>query len=317
MNLDPLFELIGAKKPEVKPTWLEDLARDMDITEDPKKKEWWKTYLAAPASTLTAEYGAAASLLPYKKFIERPAVTSRWAQHADGSVDYGNKLREVAKSFGIKMVDTPPSKLIPQINDSFTIPNAAKDYYTSKGNLKANWKNFTLKDILSPDKWFIRQSLNMPSKLDPGTYQHIINAPSNLHPGMLAKEMGSLIQNPIFQKIRTPAEILSILGIGAPAMTNDEDTAQRLAIGGTVAQLPLLSAELDAASHGSNILRRVGASGSRALFPYLGIPAYAISTAIPSMTYLSKKHLFGGYNQQQPNINHAGFSEFTSSPDTN
>lgn len=316
MNLDPLFELVGAKKPEVKPTWLENLARDMDITEDPKKREWWKTYLIAPASTLTAEYGAASSLLPYKKFIERPAVASRWGHQTSDAVDYSGKLREIAKSLGVKIVDTPPSKLIPQINDSFTIPDAARDYYTQKGNLKSNWQKFTIKDILSPDKWFLRRSLNMPKKLDTKSYQHIINAPSNIHPGMLAKEMGSLMQNPVFQKIRTPAEILSILGIGAPAMTNDENTAQRLAIGGTVAQLPLLSAELDAASHGSNLLKRVGATGSRVMFPYLGIPAYAISTAIPSMTYLAKKHLFGGYNQQQPRMDYPGFNQFTTSPST-
>ena len=123
--------------------------------------------------------------------------------------------------------------------------------------------------------------------------------------------MGSLIQNPVFKKLRAPAEIMSVAGIGAPTLSNDEETAQNLAAGGTALQLPLLAAELDAASHGSNILKRVGATGSRINFPYLGIPSYAITTAIPGLAYLAKKHLFGGYNQQQERINYPGFEQFT------
>lgn len=315
MNLDPLLEQLGLKRPGIKPTWLDQLSANMGIIEDPDKKEWWKNFLIAPASTLTAEYGGAAALLPYKKLIERPAISSRWAIRPN-DVDFRSRLKALATKLNIHIHNTPANSIIPQVSDSFTLPNASSEFYTANGNLKSNWKKFTSKDILSPDKWFLRQSTNLPTKLDVSKYNHIIAAPGNIHPGMLAKEIGSLAQNPIFRKMRTQAEILSILGIGAPTITNDESTSKNLAAVGTAAQLPLLAAELDAASKGSEILRRVGAKGNKVHFPYLGIPAYALTTAMPSLAFAAKKHLFGGFNDDHTRIHYPGFDQFTTPQDT-
>jgi len=319
MNIDPILEQVGVKKPTPQPTWLEQFARQKGIIDDPEKKEWWKNLLISPASTLTSEYSMAAALLPYKKLIEQPAVTRPWYNAApeDSAEHYTNKLKQLAKKLGIKVFKpVAKSNVIPQLSDSFTIPDAVKSYYSDKGNLRSNWKKFTLKDVISPDKWFLRQSTKLPSSVDPSKYQHIISTPENLHPGILAKEMGTLQQSPIMQKLRTPAEILSVLGISSPTITNDDEAARKLTIGGTVAQMPLLAAEMDAMSQGSNILRRVGATGNKVHFPWLGLPNHAITMAMPSMAYLAKKHLFGGYNAPGTSLPN-GVNALMSQPNSN
>mgnify|MGYP000555989688 CR=1 FL=1 len=320
MNIDPILEQVGVKRPTPQPTWLEQFARQKGIIDDPEKKEWWKNLLISPASTLTSEYSLAAALLPYKKFIERPAVTKQWNSLVpeDSADHYTKQLKHLAKKLGIKVFKPADhANVVPQLSDSFTIPDAVKNYYSDKGNLKSNWKKFNLKDILSPDKWFLRQSTKLPTSVDPTKYQHIISAPANLHPGILAKEMGTLQQTPIMQKLRTPAEILSILGISSPTVTNDEDAARKLTVAGTVAQMPLLAAEMDAMNQGSNILRRIGATGNKAHFPYLGLPNHAITMAMPSMAYLTKKHLFGGYNSTNKPLPYDGINALTSQPGSN
>lgn len=117
-------------------------------------------------------------------------------------------------------------------------------------------------------------------------------------PGALAHEMGHA-QNPRLARAGVHAKNFSGLGTLTALGSANQDVARTGAATGTaLGGLNLLS-ELDASRRGFKMLRGVGAGRGAALKAFIGIPTYALATAIPALAYKGKQ-LMGGFKPLPP-----------------
>lgn len=140
-------------------------------------------------------------------------------------------------------------------------------------------------------------------------------------PGILAHEYGHKQQLDLLEKVLRNRNLgkglmtAGVLGMKlgpAGAMTynlftDSETNARKAALLGSVAALPGLGMEFDAARRGTGILKRLAAAGpgrrpirllgKHLWSPWIGLPSYLALTAAPLVSYQTKKML-GGYSQK-------------------
>jgi hypothetical protein len=92
-------------------------------------------------------------------------------------------------------------------------------------------------------------------------------------------------------------------GLGAitALASSDQNTSGAAAALGTLGGLSTLTSELDASRRGFKMLRGAGGSRAQALKAFIGVPTYALSTAMPWLAYKGKE-MMGGFKTKQAGL---------------
>lgn len=113
------------------------------------------------------------------------------------------------------------------------------------------------------------------------------------------RTLASKIYN-ITSKARKPISFLSALGVAA---SPDRDVSRNIALAGVAARSLDLATELHASYKGSKLLNALSKKVNgknlpflKKLYPFSGIPTYAISSSLPLITY-KLKDLFNGFRK--------------------
>ena len=124
------------------------------------------------------------------------------------------------------------------------------------------------------------------------------NVPHDAHPGIYAHELGHVLQG---RKTQTLTNLLpKVLGNYASlptAISQDQDTAKNFALAGSALNGVTLANEIDASTRGFRSLRGTGLSNMSKLRSFIGLPTYALSAAVPWLTYKAREAA-GAFNKK-------------------